>query len=396
VNIRPGETVAGLRTLYFPIFTSEGLLATGGSDGNYEGAAISAPTVQYQHNRDGWTGASGTFVAPTGGGEAAYPFTTGEAGSSLSKGTLAVRVSRTGFRTQTVRVTFGDGIQPGETVDDNRRLYFPMFTDAGYVVSGGTDTKYEVDSTYVADLLAHAVVEYQHDSGGWGSAANALVHEGGDEWSYTFSNTEVGAGLSRGTVSIRVTATGALLDVDGNQVVYRTTIVRADFGFRSGDAVAPTITAISPLPSVTPGDAGGFPLGTSAAAVTPIIATIFDASGLEYVVAAIRIYGSDDEPSTTEETVYRDGAMQGRFFTRSSASIASDGTLTLTIGRDPGWSGKFVALAIDAIDSSGNVTSETFVYELPAGTAEVVPVMELTTVEDASINRLAQQFREDS
>lgn len=150
--IIPGETVADRKTIFFTIWTSEGLLADGGSDGNYEGALAtsSGATLQYEHNRDGWVTALGTF-GHNGNGEFYYIFDNTEVARGLSVGSVAFGFIKTGFRTQIARVDFGTSGNPLGTSpplptkvqfvsNESLQIIFPPFVDA---ISGspiiGTD-----------------------------------------------------------------------------------------------------------------------------------------------------------------------------------------------------------------------------------------------------------------
>lgn len=148
MKIAVGETVDGKRTLYLSVFTADGLLSTGGADTSYEGPALSAPTILYQHNLDGWVGAGGTFTAGGNGGEASYVLSNAETGAGLSRGALMLRVIDAGFRTQTWLVTYGQGIQPGDTDPDARRIYFFVYTDdQGFTVGAVPDQTFTADNT---------------------------------------------------------------------------------------------------------------------------------------------------------------------------------------------------------------------------------------------------------
>jgi len=103
----PGETDAARKTIFFPIFTSDGLLASGGADPNDEGALATAAgaTLQYQHNRDAPAAALGTF-GHNARGEFYYIFDNAEVASILTEGTVAFIYVKAGFRSQVMRVPF--------------------------------------------------------------------------------------------------------------------------------------------------------------------------------------------------------------------------------------------------------------------------------------------------
>lgn len=103
----PGETDPARKTIFFPIYTSDGLLASGGPDPNYEGtlATAAGATLQWQHNRDTPVAALGAF-GHVGNGEFYYVFDDTEVQDALSEGTVAFIYAKAGFRTQVMRVPF--------------------------------------------------------------------------------------------------------------------------------------------------------------------------------------------------------------------------------------------------------------------------------------------------
>lgn len=107
--IKPGETNAALKTITFPIFSVDGLLATGGPDDDWESnvvATSSGATMEVQNNpTDPWTAAAGTF-GHNGAGEYYYIFANAEVAGSLNVGSVAFRFTKPGFRIQTARVDF--------------------------------------------------------------------------------------------------------------------------------------------------------------------------------------------------------------------------------------------------------------------------------------------------
>lgn len=164
MKIAVGETVDGKRTMFLNVFTADGLLSTGGADGNYEGPALSAPTILYQHNLDGWAAKLGTFTAGGNGGEASYVFDDAETDPDLSRGMLMLRVIDAGFRTQTMLIAYGLGIQPGDTDPDARRIYFFVVTDdAGLIVAGVPDQTFTADAT--TDVCTAAAHTYRTTDG---------------------------------------------------------------------------------------------------------------------------------------------------------------------------------------------------------------------------------------
>lgn len=108
--IVPGETNADKRTIFFPIYDKDGLIASGDAQGITDGWATSAITLasgdlQYAHNRGGYVAIAGTF-GHNGEGEYYYIFDPTEIANSLSDGTVAVKFVRTGYRAFIVRIPF--------------------------------------------------------------------------------------------------------------------------------------------------------------------------------------------------------------------------------------------------------------------------------------------------
>lgn len=119
----------------------------------------------------------------------------------------------------------------------------------------------------------------------------------------------------------------------------------------SGIASNPVITIVSPTLGVAPGDAGGFPADATAAAATPIVIDITDATpGAQLVLVCARFVGSD-----VEEVVYRRGNFRGNYIAGSSQSVITDGW-RLSCKRDDGWPG-IPVFNVDVVDADGNLAS---------------------------------------
>lgn len=104
-KIKLGETNAALKTVFFALYTSDGLLASGGPDANYEGALADATgaTLEVENNLLGWSTKTGTF-GHHGNGEFYYTFADAEVATTQIAGTIAFRFQKTGFRNQVARV----------------------------------------------------------------------------------------------------------------------------------------------------------------------------------------------------------------------------------------------------------------------------------------------------
>lgn len=133
----------------------------------------------------------------------------------------------------------------------------------------------------------------------------------------------------------------------------------------SVDTTPPVITPMSPMTNTSPGAAGGMPSDYTAAKTTPIIIQVTDAQGLAYVgVTALYLDG-------TSEAVYR-GGFEGEYLVDSYRNTITNG-YELHIRRADGWPGQkvgggvlAVALAVDAVDTGGNLTSSLLYYQMPA------------------------------
>lgn len=171
-------------------------------------------------------------------------------------------------------------------------------------------------------------------------------------------------------------------------------------GYCSGggsDVTAPTIAVVSPNPSLEPGDVGAFSANFAIAKVTPILIDLTDmVPGVTFVFA---IDGAG-------RSIYRRTGFVGEYILGSAQSAIANG-VRLTILPDGGWpSGddptldSFVTIGVDAIDGAGNVTSSTFVWELPPAARASYPdtgPSSTTKLGDdhvtEALNRLPQQFR---
>lgn len=104
-TIKIGETNADRKTVFFEIYTSDGLLASGGADANYEGtlAVAAGATLEVENNLLGWTAKAGTF-GHHGDGEFYYTFANAEVAVGQVEGTIAFRFQKTGFRNVVARV----------------------------------------------------------------------------------------------------------------------------------------------------------------------------------------------------------------------------------------------------------------------------------------------------
>lgn len=123
------------------------------------------------------------------------------------------------------------------------------------------------------------------------------------------------------------------------------------------DQTPPSISNVSPVPDIEPGDPGGFPIGYGDARSTPIGIDISDAEpGLRMVMVSCRIVMPEGStPIRGSATVYRAGQFQEGFGSSSSSPIPSG--VHLSIVRDEGWPpGSEVFLDVDAVDAAGNVT----------------------------------------
>lgn len=123
------------------------------------------------------------------------------------------------------------------------------------------------------------------------------------------------------------------------------------FGVTGGSGVTsnPTVTVVSPTPGVSPGDPGGFPAAPAAAAETPIVLDVTDATpgfGLVVVTATF-----DDVDA--EEVVYLGGNFRGNYITGSSQVLIADGW-RLSCRRDGGWPGA-PTFRVRAMDVDGNL-----------------------------------------
>lgn len=113
----------------------------------------------------------------------------------------------------------------------------------------------------------------------------------------------------------------------------------------------PVVTVVSPTPGVAPGDPGGFPADAAAAAATPIVIDITDATpGAQLVLVSAHFIGSD-----VEEVVYRRGAFRGNYIAGSSQTLITDGW-RLSCKRNGGWPGPPV-FSVDVVDADGNLAS---------------------------------------
>ncbi len=213
----------------------------------------------------------------------------------------------------------------------------------------------------------------------WGAPAGSFVEMENGYQDYVPDASEV---TTTGWIAIRLS--GACQE----------TVFRTEISSISGGSGNPIITAVSPTPGVSPGEAGGFPSGRKSAITTPIVITIEDADpGLNYVLVTLRTFQDDNTNGHTELVVYSNGTFKEPF-----GDSTQSGGLTLTILRDDGWTGLFLELNVYAVDGAGNTSSEQFIYELPdtfESTVSVVPEGALDHTA-AALARIAWQFRSES
>lgn len=118
----------------------------------------------------------------------------------------------------------------------------------------------------------------------------------------------------------------------------------------SGGGSGPSITVISPTPGVPPGSPGGFPGNFTAAATTPIVVQVEDATLIYVCIVATFLDG-------TQDVVFRRGNFAARYLEGSFYTVVGDVT-TLTCVRADGWPFGSdtigdIAFDIDAIDRAG-------------------------------------------
>ncbi len=168
-------------------------------------------------------------------------------------------------------------------------------------------------------------------------------------------------------------------------------------GTNDGDTDPPVIAPISPLPAIAPGNAGGFPPDYATASLTPIIIDITDLDpGLQLVTVMLRY--DANEP---EQIVYRQGVIRTGFAAESAVITIGTGIEVVILPDDLWPSGgtdpSFVLIDIDATDLVGNVTTASFVYQLPPVSPSTleIPAAAPGSLDHtaAALGRLREQFR---
>lgn len=130
------------------------------------------------------------------------------------------------------------------------------------------------------------------------------------------------------------------------------------------DAVAPTISVVSPTPGVAVGAPGGFPRAYSSAKITPIVLDVTDVDpGVQYFVVIARFYADAEDENPTEEVVYRRSNFRGLYVKGSFATPIADG-IRLSVLRVGGWPSNstgssvgHIAFAVDVLDADGNLSA---------------------------------------
>lgn len=167
-------------------------------------------------------------------------------------------------------------------------------------------------------------------------------------------------------------------------------------GGSSPDTTPPTISAVSPTPSVAPGEAGGFPANFATAKLTPIV---IDVTDTDPGVTFLAITDGDGR------VAFRATNFQGDYILESSQADITAG-VRLTILPVDGWppaddpsEAGFVTLVIDAIDAAGNYSTSTLVWPMPVASRAVEPTTIVVTGEVGddhvaeALRRLPSQFR---
>lgn len=201
-----------------------------------------------------------------------------------------------------------------------------------------------------------------------------------------------GQAASRGKAFIYTNVSGAQ-PYEG----YVDILTPAGFGFT--DAVV--VSAVSPTPLTQAGQEGGFPLSYSAAAVTPIVVDVTDGSGSTAIalvsIAALLVGGA-------VESVYLNGNFQGEYVAGSYQTSISDG-LQLNIARASGWPGatldsaESVGIMVVAVNVSGEVTTATYYYDMPAAQPFFTPFAQVSAPPGqidhvaAALQLITDQFR---
>lgn len=154
---------------------------------------------------------------------------------------------------------------------------------------------------------------------------------------------------------------------------------------------SPVITVVSPTPSTAPGAAGGFSADSATARATAIIIDVTDDVLLSYLTVTNTLTG---------EWIYRSSSgLFGTAYVGSTAAAITGGK-RLTILPAAKWptSTNFVQLTVDAVDNTGGVTSQSYVWDLPAPVTVSAPVVApVAGARDhvaIALGRLPQQFKD--
>lgn len=172
-------------------------------------------------------------------------------------------------------------------------------------------------------------------------------------------------------------------------------------GGGSTDSNPPVLTALTPTPNTAPGAVGGMPADYTTASITPIVISVTDSDGptdLTFIgVSFVFLDG-------TTEVAYRASNFVGEYVLHSYAVSITNGR-ALHFQRTAGWPGATLAgnlavgLQVDAVDKGGNLTSNTFYYEMPLEVAIVAtptpPVVTAGAVDIVThgLGRLIWQLR---
>lgn len=121
------------------------------------------------------------------------------------------------------------------------------------------------------------------------------------------------------------------------------------------DEDPPTITGISPSPSVAPGQPGGFSLNAAVANETPVAFTVGDsAPGLRVVIVTCKLIDSAGRSAGT--FVVHDGTTFLDPFRRRSTRVVDGNDLEFSVLHDDGWVGAAsFTFGVHAVDQAGNL-----------------------------------------
>lgn len=154
---------------------------------------------------------------------------------------------------------------------------------------------------------------------------------------------------------------------------------------------APVITVVSPTPSTTPGAAGGFSADSAVARATPITIDITDDVLLSYATVTNTMTGEWVYQSST-------GLFGSAYVGSTAAAISGGKRLTILPAKNWPTSSNYVQFTVDAVDNTGGVTSQQFVWNLPAPVTVSAPaVTPVTGARDhvaIALGRLPQQFKD--